>query len=293
MIYVSSSCVRKKHIAEVIQLLAENNIRNIELSGGTEYYDDIENDLNKLKHLYHLNYVCHAYFPPPRNSFVVNLASCNDKIYKQSIEHYARCIDMLKNIKCKVLSIHAGFLVEINAEEIGGRLSNKIIYEEDKAYDRFCSAYEKLAQRCAENGIELFLENNVLSKENYEEFEYHNYMMMTDYASIMKMKNQLEFSLLLDLGHLHVSSKTLGNNYTEECDKLKKYVKWVHISENGGIFDEHKPLIEGSMILKEFSKMYGFHQDLNVTLETTGAIDEIWKSINLLDDAKNMLKGEE
>lgn len=290
MIYISSSCIQQKNIAEVIQLLAENNIRNIELSGGTDYYDEIENDLKRLKPLYCLNYVCHAYFPPPRNAFVVNLASCDDKIYEQSLEHYISCIDMLKNINCKVLSIHAGFLVEIGTNEIGRKLNNRIVYEEGKAYDRFCSAYEKIAGLCFQNGIELFLENNVLNSENYVEFEYHNYMMMTDYASIMKMKNQLKFNLLLDLGHLHVSAKTLGFSYVEECDKLKEYVRWIHISENDGIFDEHKPLIENSIILNEFNKMYAQRPDMNVTLETVGNIDNIWKSIKLIESSRDMLK---
>lgn len=290
MIYVSSSCIRKNNIAEVIQVLAESNIRNIELSGGTDYYDEIENDLKRLKNLYGLNYVCHAYFPPPRNSFVVNLASCNDKIYKQSVEHYISCIGLLKRINCKVLSIHAGFLVEIGTDEIGGRLSNRVVYEEGKAYDRFCSAYEKLSKLCAENEIEFFLENNVLSEENYREFEHHNYMMMTDYESIMKMKNQLNFNLLLDLGHLHVSTKTLGLDYAEECNKLKEYVRWVHLSENNGIIDEHKPLVKESVILKEFKKLYDYCSDLNVTLETVGYIDKILESINLINSSRDMLK---
>lgn len=281
MLYVSSACLPKHNISEVIQQLAENGIRNIELSGGTDYYNTIEQDLKFLKQEYQLQYACHAYFPPPRESFVVNLASCNDQIYKRSIDHYINCIEMLNHIECKVLSIHAGFLIEIRTDEIGHKLSSRVIYDEEKAYDRFCNAYEKIARLCNKNDIAFFLENNVLSAENYREFDYHNYLMMTDYASIMKMKNQLKFNLLLDLGHLHVSSKTLGFNYTEECDKLKEYVRWIHISENDGIFDEHKPLREDSIILKEFNKMYGYRPDLNVTLETAGNIDEIWESIKL------------
>ena len=116
MIYVSSSCVKKHNIAGVIQHLAESVIRNIELSGGTDYYDSIEHDLTVLKQKYHLQYACHAYFPPPKIPFVVNLASCNDWIYQQSINHYIHCIEMLKRIDCKILSIHAGFLIEIGTD---------------------------------------------------------------------------------------------------------------------------------------------------------------------------------
>lgn len=282
MIFVSSACLKKHNIAEIIQQLAERGIRNIELSGGTDYYDSIEDDLKILKQKYHLRYACHAYFPPPQAPFVVNLASCNDLIYQQSINHYIKCVEMLNRIKCKTLSIHAGFLIEIGADEVGHRLSSKVIYDEGKAYDRFCCAYEQITELCTKHDIALYLENNVLSTENYAEFDYHNYMMMTDYASIIKMKKQIEFNLLLDLGHLHVSSNTLGLNYHEECKKLSEYIKWLHISENNGIIDEHKPLNKDSEILKEFKKVYC--QDINITLETVGSMAEILSSIRLIEE---------
>ena len=123
MIYLSSSCIRKSNIAEVVTLYGERGIKNIELSGGTDFYEGIEDDLRALSGKYNLTYACHAYFPPPREPFVVNLASCNDKIYRQSIEHYEKCIRMLKRIDCKFLSVHAGFMVEVGTNEIGRKLS--------------------------------------------------------------------------------------------------------------------------------------------------------------------------
>lgn len=280
MIYVSSSCIKNNNIAEVICQLADKGIQNVELSGGTDYYDGIESDLKRLKERYQLNYVCHAYFPPPKVSFVVNLASCNDDIYIKSIEHYDNCIDLLKKINCNVLSVHAGFLIEISKDEIGRKLNKTVIYDKNEAYSRFCYAYENLSRKCKERDIQLYLENNVLSQENYQEFKYQNYFMMTDYESIMYLKEQIHFDLLLDLGHLHVSSDTLGLDYEQECNKLKKYVRWIHISENNGIYDEHKPLRNGSVILKEFQKI--FHSDLSVTLETVGEINDILNSIELI-----------
>lgn len=62
MIYVSSSCVRQRYIAEAVEALAKNGVCNIELSGGTEYYEDLIRDLRSLKQTYGLNYACHAYF---------------------------------------------------------------------------------------------------------------------------------------------------------------------------------------------------------------------------------------
>ena len=280
MIYVSSSCIKGKRICDVIKQLANAGIKNIELSGGTDYYDGMEDDLKSLKDAYGLNYACHAYFPPPKIPFVVNLASCNDRIYRQSIEHYSECVSMLQRIECNVLSVHAGFLVEIGTDEIGQKLSRRIVYDEAEAIGRFCSAYKNIAKMCSENNIKLYLENNVLNMENYEEFEFNNYMMMTDYSSIMKMKEQLDFNLLLDLGHLYVSASTLGLDYEQECCKICEHIEWIHISENNGIRDEHKPLRKNSAILQEFGKIY--KRDINVTLEASGRIEDITAGINLL-----------
>ena len=45
MIYVSSACIKKNRISDIIREYVECGIRNIELSGGTEYYDELVSDL--------------------------------------------------------------------------------------------------------------------------------------------------------------------------------------------------------------------------------------------------------
>lgn len=281
MVYVSSSCIKKNSIVEVIQRLVDNGFRNIELSGGTDYYDGIQMDLINMRKKYQLQYTCHAYFPPPIDPFVVNLASCNDQIYQKSIEHYDNCIELLKEIECNILSVHSGFMIEIKKDEIGGKLNKIIVYDKREAYSRFCYAYERLSKKCKEYNIMLYLENNVLSYENYENFGYANYFMMTDYESIMYMNKQIDFNLLLDLGHLYVSTKTLGLDYKEECQRLKKYVRWIHISENNGICDEHNSLTGCSRILEEYRNIYA--PGINVTLEAVTDMDGILQSMNLLE----------
>lgn len=280
MLYISSSCLRYNKIETILVELAENELYNIELSGGTEYYEGLIEDLIRIKRKYGLKYACHAYFPPPKIPYVLNLASCNDAIYYQSIQHYERCIDLLPKLGCYSLSIHAGFLIEVNANEIGHKLNCKVAYDEQEAYSRFCKAYKYIDNLCKNGGIKLYLENNVLSQQNYQEFNYHNYMMMTDYRSIMRMKQQLEFNLLLDLGHLYVSASTLNYDFKEECNKLRDMVTWIHLSDNAGTMDEHKPLSKDSQIVLEFLKIQ--NPNIHVTLETCGDITDILNSIAIV-----------
>ena len=85
-LFISSSCVNANTIKESVINLAEAGFRKIELSGGTKYYDRIEFDILELKERYDLNLLLHNYFPPPRDPFMLNLASLNNDVYKKSIE---------------------------------------------------------------------------------------------------------------------------------------------------------------------------------------------------------------
>ena len=45
MIYISCSCVNNARIRESVEEFATNGFQNIELSGGTKFYENFENDL--------------------------------------------------------------------------------------------------------------------------------------------------------------------------------------------------------------------------------------------------------
>ena len=105
-------------------------------------------------------------------------------------------------------------------------------------------------------------------------------MMMTDSCNINRIRERLDFNLLLDLGHLFVSTKTLNKDYAEECNDLMKQAKWLHISDNNGVMDQHLPLTENSPILQQYYSLG--NKAIDITLETCGEISEIIKSIDLL-----------
>ncbi|MDE7366054.1 MAG: TIM barrel protein [Lachnospiraceae bacterium] len=273
MLYLSSSAIKKRTISEVLRECVENGIHNIELSGGTVYYDSIMEDLYYWKEQAGLQYVCHAYFPPPRQDFVVNLASCNDDIYQRSLQHYFDCIEQMAKLDCHVLSLHAGFLVEVGVDQIGKEITADIIYDKKEAMERFCHAYESILSKARQYKIQVYLENNVLDQGNFKRFHNNNYFLMTDYVSIMEMKQKLDFDLLLDLGHLFVSSHTLGLNYQEEIRKLNKHVKWLHISENDGMLDQHKILKVDSPIYCALLEL--IRPGLNATLEVKDTMEQV------------------
>ena len=51
MIYVSSSCIKANYIHQSVEMLVSFGFKNIELSGGTQYYDGLMKDLLRLQRL--------------------------------------------------------------------------------------------------------------------------------------------------------------------------------------------------------------------------------------------------
>lgn len=273
MLYVSSSCIQKDKIADVVQEYAKCGIKNIELSGGTRYYSGWQEELLELKNKYNLNYVFHAYFPPPEVDFVVNLAAYEGDVGKKSLEYYLDNIPVMRQLGCDLLSIHAGFFVEVSPATIGKSIGIDKIYDREKAENYFIENYQCLEREAKKSGITLLLENNVLSQQNYENFGGQNYFMLTDFVEYDSLQKKMPFQFLLDLAHLYVSCHALGLEYESEVERLIKNASWLHISENAGIVDDHGLMREDSMIMRQLMK----HKagDIPITMETKGTLEQV------------------
>ena len=168
MIYISSACVKHDKIKDSVQELVDNGFSNIELSGGTKYYHGFEDDLLELQYKYNLNYICHNYFPPPKKDFVVNLASLDDVVFKKTFDHLERSINLSKKLNAQKFGFHAGFYYNIPLDQIGKSIAKQTLYDKKKSIVRFCLAFNSLKKN--HPSISLFLENNVLSHQNFSNF---------------------------------------------------------------------------------------------------------------------------
>jgi len=273
MLYVSSSCIKGNKIGEIVEEYAKSGIKNIELSGGTQYYDGWQEELLELKCKYSLNYAFHAYFPPPQEDFVVNLAAYSDDIGKKSLEYYLSNIPTMQYLGCDTLSIHAGFFVEVNPQTIGRDIGAERLYNQELAEQCFVNNYLCLAEETRKNGIKILLENNVLSWQNYMNFKKRNFFMLTNLQEYRELYQRMPFDFLLDLGHLHVSCNTLELDFESQARELLEQAKWIHISDNSGMVDEHRLVGENSIVLEQLlkSKM----GDIPATMETKGSLEQV------------------
>jgi len=280
MIYISTSCVKNTKIKDSVEELATNGFKNIELSGGTEYYDNFEYDLLDLKDKYNLNYRCHNYFPPPRKPFVLNLASLNDETFQMSFDHLQQVIALSNRLGADKFAFHAGFFIDIKLNEIGKKLSRDNLFDEKEAVERFCKAYSVIKKQA--KNVSLFIENNVFSKTNADTYDGENPFMMTNFNEYKSLKEKIDFNLLLDVAHLKVSAKTLRLDWEEEFENMISVSSYIHVSDNDGFHDLNNQLTKSSSLLSMLKQSDTKNKDF--TLEIYDGMDAIKKSHEVLSE---------
>jgi sugar phosphate isomerase/epimerase len=244
MIYVSSSCVRAATIGEAVRKLADDGFTAIELSGGTRPYAELENDLLSLQKEYQLSYLCHNYFPPPDKNFVVNLASLDPVIAEMSLQHLRRGIELSKKLGADKFGFHAGFLMDIPVDEVGKAIANRPLFNSEQAMHQFVQLLSTLEQEA--QTLKLYVENNVVSGINLQNYNGVNPFFVTDEAGYNALRKHTPANLLLDVAHLKVSCRSLGLDFEEQLRALITQTDYVHVSDNDGHTDNNKGFYKDS-----------------------------------------------
>lgn len=251
---------------------------NIELSGGTCYYENIEDDLLELKEKYNLEFLCHNYFPPAKEPFVINLASLNDTVYHKSVEHAENALRLSLRLGAKKYGIHAGFFLDMGTNEIGNSLSHKEMFDRERCIERFCEGFNYL--KGLSDNIELYIENNTILEGSLKMYNGENPFMLTNYSELQRLSELLDFKFLLDVGHLKVSAAAQNFDFKEEFNKMICVSDYIHISDNDGRRDSHQTLSADSNLVKMLEE-YSL-DDKIVTLETHGDMNNVKKSFDII-----------
>ena len=254
-IYISTCCLKNKNTEQVCENFIKNKIKNIELSYGN-YDKNIVLYLLKKK----VSFLLHNYFPPPKKSFVFNLASPNIKIQKKSINLAIRAINISKKIKSPYYSFHAGYLTDPEVSELGGKIKKKKINDRDLCLKIFLKNINFLSKIAQKKKIELLIENNVIHRNEFNIFSKNSVLMSEPEEMIYIMKNtDKNVHLLLDVAHLKISSKTLKFDLVLAIKKLNKWVKGYHLSENNGKIDNNKNFRHNSWFWPYIKKKLNYY----------------------------------
>lgn len=246
MIYISSSSVNSVSINNCLEKLINLSIRNIELSGGSIFSDNILKELKKLKEKFSLNFLIHNYFPPPKKDFVLNIASHNKELRKQSINFIKSSINLAQEIGIDRYTVHAGYTRHFRPHPKGGHFVSESSQDISPALAlsimfKSLSEIEEYAAECkVKIGIENLFPIDGASESSLlcapsDIFQFLDYIAEND-----------NVGFLLDLGHLFISANYFGfdkDDFIKTLDKKYRHkISGIHLSGNDGKSDQHGPL---------------------------------------------------
>lgn len=246
-IYVSSGCFRTRSSNELIQLAAETGVAHVELSSGMAYSDDFMQPIRQAAD--RMTYLVHNYFPPPRDSFVLNLASTQPEALQKSKAMVRNGIDLCVEFGAPFYSVHAGFGIDLRPDDLGkpeiqARLPANRIVPEPVAYQQLCETVSELVAYAAERDINLLLENNVVTDVNVTATPSNMLWMATpdEFERLLSDVNHPRLGVLLDVGHLNVAANALQFDAIQALMRFRDVVGCLHLSENDGHRDTNQPV---------------------------------------------------
>lgn len=255
VIYVSTGAFKADSFQEILTVCRENGIPGIELSSGFPWSDNSLSEIRKTARQ-SMKFLVHNYFPPPAEDFVLNLASDDPLVLDQSLKHCFRAVDLCREIGSPFYSVHSGFACHAEPDMLGRDLSGAPRIPMEAARQNFIKSLKRLCSYADNKNISVLIENNVLSPMNMVDGKNDLLLGVTagELVSIYTSVNRPNFGFLIDVGHLKVSSHSLGFDIDKFLAEVSPQVMAFHLSDNDGENDNNQPFDETAWFLPHLSK---------------------------------------
>ena len=287
--YLSTSCFGRVSVAAAITKCQKIAGNYVEISAPHNYQtvDELKVVLKEYKSK-GINLSLHNYFPAPKNSFVLNMAASDSSTFDMTEELVKNAFLLAGYAGSPIYGIHAGYLAKAKAGSDG----HFIFSEEEENYKTSLENTIKFVNHI----LKYKPKDLVFAIENLFPSPKKRHSLNCTYEEIEELMCSLpdHVGILLDLGHLNISSNILGFNRNKAIDKLLtnyfSRIKEIHISENNGIKDEHLAVKENSWqldVLKSISSQ-DKNKDIIYCIEARKASEnEILNSVYLVNSVLN------
>lgn len=251
LLYFSTGVFRDNRLEVIEKNCQELKIDQLELSSGVKPNNDcigIVSHLNKKHRL-----LIHNYFPPPAVPFVLNLASTNDETLRLSRDHCKNAINLCCLVNSPFYSVHSGFAMDLTPALLGqpkkqALLDKKHLIPRDLAYEIFAESIMLLNDYAKERDVGLLVENNVVTTEHVATGRGETFLMVEamELTKLIRDVASTNLKILLDVGHLNVSSKALGYSRKQFFLEVRDFIGAYHLSNNNRLMDQNLPVTENS-----------------------------------------------
>jgi sugar phosphate isomerase/epimerase len=246
-VYASTACVPS--IGDLWATLAAYrgaDLRSVEL--GSSEVEDADEDVAERLAGEPLDFVIHNYFPPPRDSFVLNLASPDRAIVERSLAFVLNTLELAARVGAPLYSIHSGFVTDpVGFDGTSFEFPQpKSPHAAEQAQERFVEALRRPLARAEELGVLLLVENNVCTERHVGKLLLQQ---PQEFISLFESLPSPALGALIDFGHLNVSARVLGFERLEMISAITPRIGAFHVHDNSGLADEHKPVAPESWVL--------------------------------------------
>ncbi len=277
-VYVSTSCLaNRSNVIDVLDAYAKVGLRNIELGGPRKYIEGLS--LSEFKQ-HDFSFIVHHYFPPPREPFIVNLASQDATILARSKKQVKKALDFCQDLGIQLFTVHAGFRADPDSNF---RFHQEHVASYKKAFTTFVESLEEINRYAQERGVRIAVENNVLSDYNVVDGG-NPFLLLCEAEEFERLCERIpstNVGILLDLGHLKVTSHWLNFERYHFINKVKDRVFAIHLHENNGQVDEHRELDETSWCFEIITRKC--FRGLPVVVESWGLnVDQAVQQVSLV-----------
>jgi len=220
------------------------DICNIELGSNHNYSDNFNSTIKSFK----FNYLVHNYFPIPKNSFVLNMASNDKDIVERSIKHVFEAIDFCEMTGSLLYTFHPGFLSDPKGPNSSSQ-NYDFLWDDsmlnltnsyNNAFETMLSSIDKCANYASQKKVRIAIETE-------GSFYKHGHLLMQrpeEFEKLFKYFNPNDLGINLNIGHLNLAMNYFRFPLNSFLDLISEYLIAMELSHNNGKEDQHLPLIE-------------------------------------------------
>jgi sugar phosphate isomerase/epimerase len=243
-IAVSSTCFKERDLGRLLQHVRSEGFTDLELSGNIAYKaaPAVRGMLRKYRDVFRLQ--IHNYFPAPRCPFVLNMGHPDTAL--RTLRHCKKAVELCADLGIRYYSVHAGMAFNPSPFDLGESQLHIKAFDFSESRKLMINGIVELAVYADRRGIGLLIENNVIADYNTvsgknERYHFADSREAEIFASLFRHPN---IGILLDVGHLKVSARTMGFDPVEFIGFCRDRIKAVHLSDNDGTEDQNLPFSE-------------------------------------------------
>lgn len=272
-IHISSNAFLDKRLSSIFGQCEQEGISAVELGSAIPYDSRAYQKVRAKRKI--LRMLLHNYFPAPAKKFVLNLGAQDKQTLRASRALVKHALELSAEIRAPFYGVHAGFAYYAAPHLLGKKQIHLKRFPLGDCYQIFGESVSLLSSVAKRLGVELLIENNVVEPYNLIGETNKSFLVagLADSLIFFKEYKDLDIGMLLDVGHLNISSNTLGFDREQYISQLSPYIKAFQLSENNGIRDAHLPFNKKSWFLPSLKKFANAVFTIEVNDDARGAIE--------------------